>query len=55
VSSISADGERARVSVSGSPPVIAELTQGSVARLGLVEGTPVWAAFKAVEVEVRLP
>jgi molybdate transport system ATP-binding protein len=55
VQSISSDGERARVWVAGAPPLIAEITQGSVARLGLVEGLPVWASFKAVEVEVRLP
>lgn len=55
VQSVSSDGERARVWVAGTPPLIAEITQGSVRRLGLAEGMPIWASFKAVEVEVRLP
>jgi molybdopterin-binding protein len=32
--------------------VIAEVTRGSLERLGLREGMDVWASFKAVEVEV---
>jgi len=55
VEAIDFDGERARVRVAGAPPVVAEITRGSVARLGLVEGAPVWASFKAVEVDVRWP
>src|SRR5438093_549434 len=50
VRSISLEGERARVRVASHPPVVAEVTLGSVRRLGLAEGEHVWASFKAVEV-----
>ena len=49
------EGERARVRLAGEPPVVAEVTLGSVERLGLREGTDVWASFKAVELQLRLP
>ena len=52
---ISIEGERARVRLGSRPPVVAEVTLGSVSRLGLREGTEAWASIKAVEVEVRLP
>nr|MBA3691430.1 TOBE domain-containing protein [Actinomycetota bacterium] len=39
--------------VEGSPPLVAEVTPGSVARLNLREGDPVWASFKTVEVRVE--
>jgi len=55
VQSVSLEGERARVRVAGEPPVVSEVTLGSVARLGLAEGTRVWASFKAVEVRVLPP
>jgi len=55
VQSVSLEGERARVRVAGQPPVVSEVTLGSVARLGLAEGTRVWASFKAVEVRVLPP
>jgi molybdate transport system ATP-binding protein len=55
VQSVSLEGERARVRVAGEPPVVSEVTLGSVTRLGLAEGTRVWASFKAVEVRVVLP
>ena len=32
-----------------------EVTSGSVSRLGLTEGAPVWATFKAVEVRLVFP
>ena len=54
VGEIAIDGERARVRVEGRPPLTAEITTGSVARLGLAVGTDVWASFKAVEVTVIL-
>jgi hypothetical protein len=34
--------------------LIAEVTAGSVTRLGLAPGTDVWASFKAVEVSLHL-
>jgi molybdate transport system ATP-binding protein len=52
VTEIAIDGDRARVRVDGEPPLTAEITAGSVARLGLAVGGDVWASFKAVEVSV---
>jgi molybdate transport system ATP-binding protein len=49
------EGDRARVRLAGAPPVVAEVTMGSVERLGLREGIDVWASFKAVELQLRLP
>ena len=49
------EGDRARVQVDSSPPLVAEVTLGSISRLGLVEGADVWASFKAVEVELLPP
>ena len=48
-------GERARVRIRTSPPVVAEVTAGSIDRLSLVTGTHVWASFKAVEVHLIVP
>ena len=55
IAEIAIEGERARVRLAGAPPVVAEITLGSVARLGLREGAMAWASFKAVEVVVVLP
>ncbi len=55
IAEIAIEGERARVRLASAPPVVAEITLGSVARLGLREGATVWASFKAVEVVVVLP
>ncbi|MGZ8635655.1 MAG: TOBE domain-containing protein, partial [Actinomycetota bacterium] len=52
VRSVSIDGERARVRIASAPPLVAEVTLGSLERLGLHEGVDVWASFKAVEVQV---
>ena len=52
VSWIAVDGELARVRVGSKPPLVAEVTLGSVERLGLREGVRAWASFKAVEVRV---
>lgn len=52
VLSVSVEGERARVRLATTPSLVAEVTLGSVDRLGLREGAPVWASFKAVEVQV---
>ncbi|HSD49236.1 MAG TPA: ABC transporter ATP-binding protein [Actinomycetota bacterium] len=52
VRSIAVEGERARVRIATDPPLVAEITLGSVERLGLREGVEVWASFKAVEVQV---
>jgi molybdate transport system ATP-binding protein len=54
VTAISIEGERARVRLDASPPVVAEVTLGSAARLGLRQGVEAWASFKALEVAVQL-
>src|SRR6266508_1701692 len=53
VTSVSVEGERARVRIDASPPLVAEVTLGSVERLSIREGTRLWASFKAVEVRVQ--
>ncbi|MGE5227681.1 MAG: ABC transporter ATP-binding protein [Planctomycetaceae bacterium] len=55
VAEVAVHGERARVRVGSAPPVIAEVTLGSVERLGLREGVRVFASWKAVEVHLVLP
>lgn len=55
IAEIAIEGERARVRLASAPPVVAEVTRGSVDRLGLREGGAVWASFKAVEVRLILP
>jgi len=47
-------GERVRVRIASQPPLVAEVTAGSVHQLGLVRSSEVWASFKAVEVEISL-
>jgi molybdate transport system ATP-binding protein len=54
IAALSIEGERARVRIASAPPVVAEITLGSVARLGLHEGAWVWASCKAVELTLRL-
>ena len=48
-------GERVRARIASQPPVVAEVTAGSVRQLGLGRGSEVWASCKAVEVEITLP
>ncbi|HVQ87198.1 MAG TPA: TOBE domain-containing protein, partial [Actinomycetes bacterium] len=43
---------RVRVSLTGPPDVVAEVTPGAVAELGLAIGEPVTVAVKATEIEV---
>ena len=45
-------GDRVRIRVGGPVPLVAEVTPSAVSELGLVEGTPVWTAFKATDVTV---
>ena len=52
VTSVAPEGDRARVRLGTAPLLVAEVTLGSVDRLGLRPGVEVWASFKAVEVEV---
>jgi len=52
VTSISVEGDRARVRIASAPPLVAEVTLASLARLGLRDSVVTWASFKAVEVEI---
>jgi molybdate transport system ATP-binding protein len=52
VTSVAIEGQRARVRIASAPPIVAEVTVGSVERLGIRDGARVWASFKAVEVQV---
>jgi len=51
ISSVSI-GDRARVVLAGKPPIVAELTLGSLRALDLVEGRDAFASFKATELTV---
>ena len=44
-------GDRVRVALGTSPPLVAEITRQAVAGLGLREGMPVYAGFKATGVK----
>ena len=55
VTSVAIEGDRARVRLATAPPLVAEVTPGSVERLRLRSGVEVWASFKAVEVELLPP
>jgi molybdate transport system ATP-binding protein len=55
IRSIADDGQRARVRIDTTPPLIADVTPASVTRLALREGVVVWASFKAIEVRPQLP
>ncbi|HEX7247840.1 MAG TPA: ABC transporter ATP-binding protein [Actinomycetota bacterium] len=54
ISEITIDGDRARVRVETRPALTAEITAGSVARMGLRHGDEIWASFKAVEVSLQI-
>jgi molybdate transport system ATP-binding protein len=45
-------GSRVRVHIAGELPIVAEVTPASIAALDLREGSDVWAAVKATELEV---
>jgi len=47
------EGARVRVHLDGPFPVVAEVTHAAAADLGLADGAEVWAAVKAVEVDVH--
>ena len=46
------EGDRVRVQVTGSPPIVAEVTPAAAADLHLRDGGPVWVSVKATEIEV---
>lgn len=45
-------GDRARITVDGPLPVVAEVTAAAVAELHLADGGPLWVSIKATEVVV---
>lgn len=45
-------GDAARVQLEGPLPLLADVTAGALADLGLAVGDPVWAAVKASEIDV---
>ena len=55
IASISIEGDRARVRADAFPSLVADVTIGSMKRLGLETGSVVWLSFKAVEVAVVPP
>ena len=52
VSDLEADRDRVRVSLDGPVPLTAEVTAAAVTDLGLTPGTEIWAAVKAVDLDV---
>lgn len=45
-------GDRVRLQVTGSLPIVAEVTPAAAAELHLRDGGPVWVSLKATEIEV---
>lgn len=50
VESVTVTGQRARVHLGGVLPLVAEVTLGAVAALGITRGRQLWAAVKATEI-----
>ena len=50
--SLDVEGDRVRVRVGGSIPIVAEVTPAAVAELRLGDGGPVWVSVKATEITV---
>ncbi|MGH3744110.1 MAG: TOBE domain-containing protein, partial [Mycobacteriales bacterium] len=53
VAGIEVAGERVRVEIASTPPVVAEVTARALADLRIGTGDAVWAAVKATDVDVR--
>ncbi|HSK23276.1 MAG TPA: ABC transporter ATP-binding protein [Egicoccus sp.] len=53
VDGMDVEGARVRVHLDGPLPAVAEVTPAAVADLGLADGVEVWAAVKAVELQVE--
>jgi molybdate transport system ATP-binding protein len=49
---LEAAGDRVRVRVAGTVPIVAEVTPAAASELRLADGGPVWASVKATEVTV---
>jgi len=55
VEEVATVGGRARIRLRTMPPLVAELTTGSVDRLGITPGHEIWASCKAVEIRLMVP
>jgi len=51
ITSLQPSHDRVRVLVDAQPSVIATVTPGSIAELGLSKGSPVWLSLKAVDID----
>jgi molybdate transport system ATP-binding protein len=49
---VDVQGDRVRVQVAGSPPIVAEVTPAAVRELGLDRGDSLWIGVKATEIMV---
>jgi len=52
ITGLEALGDRVRVEVASTPPLLADVTASAVAELRLSAGDPVWVSVKATDVEV---
>jgi molybdate transport system ATP-binding protein len=52
VAGVEPRGGLVRVQVDGSLPLVAEITAGAAAELGMAPGRPVWASIKASEIAI---
>ena len=52
VTAVEPVGDRIRVHVAATPAIVAEVTASAVREIGLREGTDVWVAVKATEIDV---
>ncbi len=52
VDGVESIGDRVRVTVSGAPTVMVDVTPGAVADLALVRGAGIWLSAKATEIDV---
>jgi molybdate transport system ATP-binding protein len=50
--SLDMEGDRVRVQIGGTLPIVAEVTPAAVEDLRLIDGGPVWVSVKATEVTV---
>jgi len=52
--SIERVGDRVRVQIDAAPSIVAEITAGAASELELTDGSPLWVAVKATEVDLYL-
>ena len=52
ITAVEAVGERLRILIDATPPIVAEVTRNAAADVGLTERSQVWIAVKATEIDV---